>query len=114
MTLLRFFFLLAMIAAYSALRGQETHPFGASQALSWYPNPVRSGEQIYLSLHLDQARPVGIEVLDPAGRTIMAFKETYRSGDHNISLYTHEFEPGLYVIRIRLQGKVWTETIAVE
>ena len=79
---------------------------------SIYPNPVSGQARITLSV--DRATPVQIDVVDMLGRVrVNTAHDQLSAGAHEIPLSTGELEPGTYLVRITSDSKSESRLITV-
>lgn len=77
-----------------------------------FPNPAVRHAQV--SVVLDQAGPVRVEVFDVAGRRIgLVVDRVLPAGVHKLSWEPHHLAPGAYFIRMTAGGKVQTRTVTL-
>lgn len=101
---------LGAIAFGAATASEELHPEPGRVELA--PNPTAGA--VVVRFDLVEATDVAIEVYDRVGRRVAALSEgAFGAGVHAVPLDTRPFAPGLYVVRLRAGGSVWTRPMTV-
>lgn len=83
--------------------GVKNSPYLLSNQIKVYPNPVDNNLNISFSTNL--AEQIHIEVLNIVGKKMIS---TLSVNHKNISINTTDFEPGIYVLRVRLNNQIKT------
>jgi len=78
-----------------------------------YPNPTTIGQDTYLSLALETAQQIDIEVYDAHGRQIQKLQTERSAGDHNLPLADSAFAPGIYFINVKYAQRSETLKLVV-
>ncbi len=77
-------------------------------AFSIYPNPV--SDKLYIAYSTDAKTAVGITVFNPQGSVIMPAQSFSRqSGEWTESIDVSSFKPGIYLLRITMNGIIHTQ-----
>lgn len=87
----------------------------ANRGISVYPNPLTQETAVHLSLAT--ATDVQLRLTDVLGRDVLTLPaKTYGAGPHTLPLLTagRTLRAGLYVVRIALNGEVFTTKLTVE
>ena len=88
---------------------EETVETGQS-AVNIFPNPV--GNQATLSLNVEQEGEVKIEMYNASGAMVKTFEmKSLKTGQQNITIGTQDLKPGIYFLRLKVDGEVWTRKV---
>ena len=79
------------------------------ETLRVFPNPVR--DRLRVELTVRQATPLQLELLDPLGRVLRRWEEDAPSGAWQQTLTLPPLTPGAYLLRVRADRQVLTQTI---
>lgn len=76
----------------------------AAVHVALYPNPAE--DAVHVQFQLANAAPVALNVLDAAGRLVGTFpEERLAAGQHELSYSLNALPPGLYELRLEVNGK---------
>jgi len=86
----------------------DIHETEANNALSIYPNPV--SDKLYIAYSTDARTAVGITVFNTQGSVISPAKSFSRlAGEWTESIDVSNFKPGIYLLRITMNGIIHTQ-----
>jgi len=78
-----------------------------------YPNP--SVGNANLDINLDNTAIVSIDVLNTLGQIVNRIDDTeYTAGEHKLSFSTSDLNPGVYVVRVTVNGVPTTQSLIIE
>ncbi|MEM6265419.1 MAG: T9SS type A sorting domain-containing protein [Bacteroidota bacterium] len=81
--------------------------------IAWHPEPVVQGDLIKVGVNLRFPAEVKVEILSAIGTTIAKVEEALPRGRSMVKLYTTDFDPGLYVVRVSTEFTERTEKIVI-
>jgi hypothetical protein len=109
------------LATFSFVSGQgsfdsfEDNPYGEDRLdVAWYPNPVKVGDRITVSLDMKIETEMETEMVDALGRKVMELKAVYPQGQSLLHIGTSDLESGLYFIRLSTDRTTETEKIIIQ
>jgi hypothetical protein len=76
-----------------------------------YPNPVDA--QAIIEINLENETIVAVDIMDIAGRVVLATKHYGESGMNNIAINTKSLEDQVYLVRITANNKTEIKSLAV-
>lgn len=77
--------------------------------LSVYPNP--GNKELTISFSTNDEQTVRIEMLDMTGRSISGSNEYLHSGNHKLKYNLGKLAPGMYLIKVTVPGKGFSENL---
>lgn len=100
--------------------GENIDAFGSQNlettqtySLSVYPNPIKRGEPIKIDLQLPKEETAFVEVFDLFGKKLIAREYHLNKGFNGIEIPLSEFNTGMLLVRINIQGEITTKKIFI-
>ncbi len=94
------------------IAGERDSPM---QILSVFPNPVNSGNEVALSIHLEESATMTIELVDLTGRVVLRHEAgRMASGTHSLNLALGNLASGQYICRVEGDQRVRSRVVRVE
>jgi len=90
-----------------------TETNAAVAAVHLFPNPLSSGQTLWLDLFDQKALVLEIDLIDSKGQTVRSHMAT-RSAMSAIPLDMSQLEPGIYLIRVQWEGKSAVQRILLK
>lgn len=82
------------------------------EGFSFYPNPGHRNFKV--RFNMEQPGPVGFQVVDALGRQVYKKQEDLSSGAQEISLVLPEVSPGMYYLKLEIDGNTYSERFVVQ
>ncbi len=82
------------------------------EGFAFYPNPGHQNFKV--RFNLEQAGPVGFQVVDALGRKVYDSLEELSSGAQEVSMVLPEVAPGMYYLKLEIDGNSYSERFVVQ
>ena len=93
--------------------GSQNLETNQTYSLSVYPNPIKRGEPIKIDLQLPKEETAFVEVFDVFGKQLMDKEYHLNKGFNGIEIPLSEFNTGMLLVRINIQGEITTKKIFI-
>lgn len=82
------------------------------EGFSFFPNPGHRNFKI--RFNMEQASSVGFQVVDELGREVINRVDDLSSGAQEVSLVLPEVAPGMYFLKLQINGNTYSERFVVQ